>query len=40
MSSILYYRKDMSDLDALLSYTTQVTPIYVGKERRITVLRN
>ncbi|XP_036221522.2 apyrase isoform X2 [Bactrocera oleae] len=34
------FQKDMSDLDALLSYTTQVTPIYVGKERRITVLRN
>lgn len=30
----------MSDLDALLSYTTQITPIFVGKEMRITVLRN
>ncbi|XP_039958539.1 apyrase [Bactrocera tryoni] len=34
------FQKEMSDLDALLSYTTQVTPIYVGKEKRITVLRN
>ncbi|XP_018800273.1 PREDICTED: apyrase isoform X1 [Bactrocera latifrons] len=33
------FQKEMSDLDALLSYTTQVTPIFVGKEKRITVLR-
>ncbi|XP_011201519.2 apyrase isoform X4 [Bactrocera dorsalis] len=33
------FQKEMSDLDALLSYTTQVTPIFIGKEKRITVLR-
>uniref|UniRef100_A0A0A1WD31 apyrase n=1 Tax=Zeugodacus cucurbitae TaxID=28588 RepID=A0A0A1WD31_ZEUCU len=33
------WQNEMSDLDALLSYTTQVTPIYIGKEKRINVLR-
>ncbi|XP_004535080.1 apyrase isoform X5 [Ceratitis capitata] len=32
------WQKEVTDLDALLSYTNQVTPIYTGKEKRITVL--
>ncbi|XP_053949930.1 apyrase isoform X2 [Anastrepha ludens] len=32
------WQKEMTDLDALLSYTNQITPIYTGKEKRITVL--
>ncbi|XP_036319648.1 apyrase [Rhagoletis pomonella] len=34
------WQKEMSDLDALMSYTNEITPIYTGNEKRITVLRS
>ncbi|XP_036319651.1 apyrase-like isoform X2 [Rhagoletis pomonella] len=32
------WQKEMRDIDALLSYTRIVSPIYIGREKRITVI--